>query len=709
MILKKNKPKIATILPYKESYTVEHASAVSLWVSGFFKKSIFNENNYIFGNANSKNFLTKNYINISLKNLSVKFRSTSNEYVNKLISEIIKMKFDIIEVHNRPLVLLKLLKKIKSKYILYYHNDPITMSGSKSASERKYILNNVDKIIFISKWVKQRFFEGLDSELEYKTHIIYHSVNTRKKTKKENLITYVGKLNHAKGYDIFKDAILKILNKFPNWKALSIGDESRRNIYINHKNHQEFGFLSHNKTLNILDKTSIAVVPSKWEEPFGRVSLEATSCGCATITSGSGGLSETSDHSINLKNINSIKLYRSILSLIVNTRKREKIQNLSRTNVNHLIDKNTKIIDTMRESIFPNFQLNFLNYKLKIINLFNQGQKSNYRLYNISLGKKFTNGFIRNNHDVLEISDRDFIKNNRKLISFKSIKKLFQEHLIEVFKNYNPDLFFFGHSNNIETSTFDQLRSTNKNLIISQWNEDPLMTGLKFSEKNIQNIQPYVNLVDHNFITTHPSILKNKFKNKSFNFFFVPVDRNIECFNAYNLNADNDIFYAMSHGVNRGVLKEGYKDNRINFLNRLTKKIPGIKYDFRGFKNKQPIWGNEFNKALINSKMGLNLSRGKPTKYYTSNRIASILGNGLLTFIDKKTQLNDFFKNEKEVIYYNSIDDLASKIKFYSKNDNLRKKIAKNGKEKYFKYFNGTKISKYIIDISLGNKNNLFK
>ncbi len=89
--------------------------------------------------------------------------------------------------------------------------------------------------------------------------------------------------------------------------------------------------------------------------------------------------------------------------------------------------------------------------------------------------------------------------------------------------------------------------------------------------------------------------------------------------------------------------------------------------------------------------MGLNLSRGAPTKYYSSNRIASILGNGLLTFIDKKTQLDDFFSN-KEVIFYNNIDDLASKIKYYSKNDTLRKKIAKNGQNKYFKLFNGTKL-----------------
>lgn len=106
--------------------------------------------------------------------------------------------------------------------------------------------------------------------------------------------------------------------------------------------------------------------------------------------------------------------------------------------------------------------------------------------------------------------------------------------------------------------------------------------------------------------------------------------------------------------------------------------------------------------------MGLNLSRGVATKYYSSNRIASILGNGLLTFIDKKTELDHFFINHKEAIFYDNIDDLASKINFYSKNDKLRKNIAKNGKAKYFKLFDGNKISKYIIDISIGKKSNLF-
>ena len=161
MISKKKIYKIATILPYKESYTFDYASAVSLWVSEFFKRSKFRKNNYIYGNTKPGKYLTKNYINIPLNNLKFRFKSTSSEYTDKLIKELNKKNFEIIEVHNRPLVLFKLLSKIKSKFIIYFHNDPLSMSGSKTVSERKEILNKVDKLIFISEWVKKRFFKGL--------------------------------------------------------------------------------------------------------------------------------------------------------------------------------------------------------------------------------------------------------------------------------------------------------------------------------------------------------------------------------------------------------------------------------------------------------------------------------------------------------------------------------------------------------------------
>ena len=59
--------------------------------------------------------------------------------------------------------------------------------------------------------------------------------------------------------------------------------------------------------------------------------------------------------------------------------------------------------------------------------------------------------------------------------------------------------------------------------------------------------------------------------------------------------------------------------------------------------------------------MALNLSRGDPIKYYSSDRIAQIVGNGLLNLIDEKTLYRDFF-SDKEMVFYKNIDDLADKI-----------------------------------------------
>ena len=52
--------------------------------------------------------------------------------------------------------------------------------------------------------------------------------------------------------------------------------------------------------------------------------------------------------------------------------------------------------------------------------------------------------------------------------------------------------------------------------------------------------------------------------------------------------------------------------------------------------------GKNFIAALSKSKMGLNLSRGKPVKYYSSDRIAQLMGNGLFTFIHEKLVFQTF-------------------------------------------------------------------
>ena len=177
--------KIASILPYKENYTKKGAGAVALWISDFIRDSIYKKNIFVIGSTENKNFLSKNYININIDNINSKLNSTTKEYSDKIIKKIKNLNFDIIELHNRPIMVKEFFQKINSKIILYFHNDPTTMKGAKSVDERMYLIKNVDKIIFISQWVKKQFFKNLPILSDNKTHIIYHSIDPYKKSIKK--------------------------------------------------------------------------------------------------------------------------------------------------------------------------------------------------------------------------------------------------------------------------------------------------------------------------------------------------------------------------------------------------------------------------------------------------------------------------------------------------------------------------------------------
>ena len=159
----------------------------------------------------------------------------------------------------------------------------------------------------------------------------------------------------------------------------------------------------------------------------------------------------------------------------------------------------------------------------------------------------------------------------------------------------------------------------------------------------------------------------------------------------------------MSHGVHRGVLKKSKFDDREFFLNKLINKSKNINFDFYGLNNIQPIWGNRFLEKLANCSMAINLSRGPSQKYYSSDRIAQLMGNGVLTFIEKKTQLNDLIKSN-EAVFYTSINDLLEKINFYKKNHKKRIEIAKNGKKAALTRFNSKVVTNYMLAKTIGYK-----
>ena len=177
----------------------------------------------------------------------------------------------------------------------------------------------------------------------------------------------------------------------------------------------------------------------------------------------------------------------------------------------------------------------------------------------------------------------------------------------------------------------------------------------------------------------------------------MPVDESVEKNIFYNeKNKSKDLFFAISHGVNRGVLKKNHFDNRVKFINNLIKHNKSLRFNFLGFNNHQPKWNEDLFDEMKKSYFALNLSRGGPYKYTSSNRIASYVGNGMPTFVDKKLKFSDFFKKD-ELLFYKNEKDIINQINNLTKNPKKIFNIGKKGKKKYFKLFENIIISDFII------------
>ncbi len=700
--------KISILLPYKENFSPEYPGAVSIFLNSVIKKSKFKKSITVFGSTVYKN----TYHGIKYKNINISKKifglgSQTLKYISEFSKLEHKKPSDIIEIHNRPIYVQRLPVN-DTKIILYFHNDPLSMNGSKSEDERIKLLELCSKIVFNSQWSKDRFLSGIDEIYVKSTKLIVIRQSTEPQkvniNDKEKIITFVGKLNKAKGYDVFGSAIIEILNKFKDWKAIVIGDEEREKITFNHERLEIKGFKKHKDVINILKKTNIAVVCSRWQEPFGRTSLEASSCGCAVIITKRGGLPETITNGIILENLSKDILYNSINNLILNKKYRKELQQLSIKNFNLTHTNASNLVDTYRNDILKNINKysETSKKKLKILHVTNFNERHNGRLF-YNTGKRINNGFIRLNHSVLEFSDRDIVSYYRKINDLDGSKKL-NNKLIEVISNYLPDLIVLGHADLIKRNTITFIKKTYPNIKVCQWFLDRMDSKWI---KNLNRFKHKLDLMDANFCTSDPKSLKIK-KNSPIYYLPNPVDDSFEVLkNDQNSFLNNDVFFAMSHGVHRGVLKRGKFDEREIFINKLKKLTPNIKYDLYGMDNNQPVWADNFINKISKAKMGLNLSQGKPVKYYSSDRFAQLIGNGLLVLVDEKTKFKNFL-NSNEIVTYKNIKDLAKKIIKFNKNNNLRKKIAKNGREKYHKYFNSRNIAEYIIAKTFNLKKDKF-
>ena len=147
--------KIGILLPYKENFSPDYPGAVSLFVNETSLNSKFEKILLYSVIQITKKFKIK-YKNIDLFNNPL--RSQTRAYVNKFINLQKKYDFSIIEVHNRPSYINILKNKLGNKILaLYFHNDPLSMDGSKTIDDRKNYSKVAIKLSLIVIGLKKDF------------------------------------------------------------------------------------------------------------------------------------------------------------------------------------------------------------------------------------------------------------------------------------------------------------------------------------------------------------------------------------------------------------------------------------------------------------------------------------------------------------------------------------------------------------------------
>lgn len=130
-------------------------------------------------------------------------------------------------------------------------------------------------------------------------NVVFHDNYDIKRSKD---FVFVGRLVSDKGCVLLIDAFYELSRKNIETNLTIIGDgPERKNLEkkvsdLGLTDKVEFtGILRGEDLARVLNRCSIMVIPSLWEEPFGIVALEGLACGCQLICSAGGGLSEAAD------------------------------------------------------------------------------------------------------------------------------------------------------------------------------------------------------------------------------------------------------------------------------------------------------------------------------------------------------------------------------------------------------------------------------
>lgn len=325
---------------------------------------------------------------------------------------------------------------------------------------------------------------------------------------------------------------------------------------------------------------------------------------------------------------------------------------------------------------------------MKILQIGNFGIKRNLsHFYNIDYKLYF--GLVKNGHAVYQFSNRDIARQESITKSRFGSKGKVNKKLIKVCSNLKPDMILIGHAEQITNDSLNYIKQENPDIRIAYFNVDALWVD--HNKKLIEDRLKCESL-DGFFVTTAGDAI-NEFRRDGLKVSFIPnaTDRSIDKYRCFeNEASEYDIFFA------------GSGEYRTQAISYLRDRLPHLNYNILAQNNRPLLYGQDYYDELVKCKIGLNLPQFTEDHYqpylYSSDRISQYMGNGLLTFIHRKTGYEEYFAEGKEALYYDNCEELAEKINHYNMDKKAARDIAGNGWQKYHMLFSSEKISQYIVE-----------
>ena len=296
---------------------------------------------------------------------------------------------------------------------------------------------------------------------------------------------------------------------------------------------------------------------------------------------------------------------------------------------------------------------------------------------------KLHNGLCQAGHYVYPFSINDRARVN--LLRTKRLGGNFANTcLITCCKHVEPDMLLLGHAQAITPQTLQRVRHEHPQMKIALWYVDPV-----YLLRDYSHLFDKLPFLDALFVTTGGDLLA-QFGRDGCRPAFIPnpADANIERWKMdERQETDIDLVFIGSDRNHPG---------RRAFLEELAAKADGLRVGFAGCLGHPGVFGDAKDRMLKRALMALNLSDRNDVFLYSSDRIVQLAGNGICTLTAAASGLQALYEPDKEMVFFDSIDDLIAKAKRLAANPAHAREIGRAGRIKTHTCYSGKAVADFI-------------